>query len=93
MGTGLASDQIEEIGPAAVAGRVECLFVAEDESVWGALDRKTGSIEKHEARKDTEDADLLDDVAEEAYKRGAEVYVVARASMPGPGPIAAIYRF
>jgi len=93
LGTGLASDQIEEIGPAAVAGRVECLFVAEDESVWGALNRKTGSIERHEAGKGMEDADLLDDIAEEAYKRGAEVYVVARASMPGPGPIAAIYRF
>jgi hypothetical protein len=93
LGTGLASDQIEEIGPAAVAGRVECLFVAEDESVWGILDRKTGSIERRDAQKDTEDADVLDDVAEEAFKRGAEVYVIPRASMPGTGPIAAIYRF
>ena len=93
LGTGLASDQIEEIGPAAVAGRVECLFVAENESVWGVLDRKTGSIERLEAQKDAEDADVLDDVAEEAFKRGAEVYVLPRASMPGTGPIAAIYRF
>jgi hypothetical protein len=93
LGTGLASDQIEEIGPAAVAGRLECLFVAEDESVWGVLDRKTGSIERREAQRDAEDADVLDDVAEEAFKRGAEVYVVPRASLPGTGPIAAIYRF
>ena len=74
MGTGLASDQIEEIGRAAVAGRVECLFVAEDESA-------------------PEDADVLDDLAEVAFQRGAEVYVLPRASMPGTGPIAAIYRF
>jgi hypothetical protein len=93
LGTGLASDQIEEIGPAAVTGRVECLFVAEDESVWGVLDRKTGSIERRESQGDTVDADVLDDVAEEAFKRGAEVYVIPRASLPGTGPIAAIYRF
>ncbi len=92
-GTGLASDRLEEIGPTAVAGRVQCLFVAEEESIWGILDRKTGSIERREAQKDTEDADVLDDVAEEAYKRGAEVYVLPRASMPGAGPISAIYRF
>jgi release factor family 3 len=93
QGTGLASDGLEEIARAAVAGRVQCLFVAEEESVWGVLDRKTGSIEKREAQRGTEDADVLDDVAEEAFKRGAEVYVLPRASMPGPGPIAAIYRF
>jgi len=92
-GTGLASDRLEEIGEAAVAGRVQCLFVAEEESVWGILDRKTGSIERHERQRDSEDADLLDDVAEEVYKRAGEVYVIPRASMPVAGPIAAIYRF
>jgi hypothetical protein len=93
QGTGLASDRLEEVAQATAAGRVQCLFVAEEESVWGILDRKTGSIEKREAQKDTEDADVLDDVAEEAFKRGAEVYVLPRPSMPGTGPIAAIYRF
>jgi hypothetical protein len=93
VGSGLASDRLEEVAQAAVTGRVQCLLVPEDESVWGILDRKTGSIERRERQRDTEDADVLDDIAEEAYKRGGEVYVVPRGSMPTAGPIAAIYRF
>jgi hypothetical protein len=92
-GTGLVSDRLEEIAVAAVTGRVQALLVAEDESVWGILNRSTGSIERREAQRDTEDADVLDDVAEEVYKRAGEVHVVPRASMPVEGPIAAIYRF
>jgi len=92
-GTGIASERLEEIAIAAVTGRVRCLLVAEEESVWGILDRKTGAIERHEGRKGSEDADLLDDIAEEVFKRGGEVYVVPRAAMPVAGPIAAIYRF
>ncbi|HZI89469.1 MAG TPA: hypothetical protein VFD83_03350, partial [Candidatus Polarisedimenticolia bacterium] len=92
-GSGLASDRLEEVAPAAVTGRVQCLLVPEDESVWGVLDRATGAIQRHDRQRDAEDADLLDDIAEEVFKRGAEVYVVPRASMPAPGPVAAIYRF
>jgi len=93
VGTGLASDQLEEVAQAAVTGRVQCLLVPEEESVWGILDRKTGAIERRERQRGTEDADVLDDVAEEAYKRGGEVYVVPRGSMPVKSVIAAIYRF
>ena len=92
-GTGLASDRIEEIAVAAVTGRVQCVLVAEEESVWGILDRKTGALEVRDKQRDTEDADVLDDIAEEVFKRGGEVYVIQRSSMPGDGPIAAIYRF
>jgi hypothetical protein len=93
IGSGLASDQLEEIAVAGVTGRVQCILVAEEETVWGVLDRKTGRIERHDRQLDTEDADVLDDIAEEALKRGGEVHVIPRTSMPGEGPIAAIYRF
>ena len=92
-GNGLASDRLEEVAAAAVTGRVQCLLVPEEESVRGVLDRVTGAIRRQERRQDTNDADVLDDIAEEAFKRGAEVYVVPRASMPAPGPLAALYRF
>jgi hypothetical protein len=92
-GTGIVSDRLEEIATAAVRGRIQCLLVPEEESVWGILDRLTGAIELRERQRDAQDADVLDDIAEEAYKRGAEVYVVPRASMPAPGPLAAIFRF
>ena len=92
-GTGLATDRIEEIAQAAVAGRIQCLLVAEEVSVWGLLDRKTGALELHERQRDAQDADVLDDIAEETFKRSGEVYVIPRSSMPGASPIAAIYRF
>ena len=92
-GTGRASEQLEEIAVAAVTGRVQLLLVAEEESVWGILDRKTGSVQVHARRMNAEDADVLDDIAEESLKRGGEVYVVPRPWMPGPGPIAALFRF
>src|SRR6185503_5830233 len=56
-GNGITSDIIEEIAVAAVSGRVQCLLVAEDESVWGILDRKTGAIEARDRQTDTQDAD------------------------------------
>ncbi len=92
-GTGLASDRLEEIAVAAVTGRIQCLLVAEEESVWGILDRKTGALQVRERQMDTEDADVLDDITEETFKRAGEVYVIPRSSMPVAGPIAAIYRF
>ncbi len=92
-GTGLVSDRLEDIAVAAVTGRVQCLLVAEEESVWGILDRTTGAIERRDAQRDTQDADVLDDIAEEVYKRAGEVFVIPRSSMPVAGPIAAIYRF
>lgn len=92
-GTGTASDRLEEIAVAAVTGRIQCLLVAEEESVWGLLDRKTGGLEIRDRQMDAEDADVLDDIAEETFKRSGEVYVIPRQSIPGAGPIAAIYRF
>jgi hypothetical protein len=92
-GTGRASERLDEIAVAAVTGRVQLLLVAEDESIWGILDRKTGSIQVHERQMNADDADVLDDIAEESLKRGGDVYVVPRASMPGSGPIAALFRF
>ncbi len=93
VGTGLATDRIDEIAQSAVAGRVQSLLVAEEESVWGILDRNTGALELRPRQTDVRDADVLDDIAEETIRRSGEVYVIPRSSMPGNGPIAAIYRF
>ncbi len=93
VGTGLASDRLEEIAAAAVTGRVRCLLVAEGATVWGVLDRATGGVTLHERQRDERDGDLLDDVAEEAYLRGAEVFLVPAGEMPTRQPIAALYRF
>ena len=92
-GTGLASDRLEVVAPAAVTGRVRCLLVAEGEPVWGILARDTGELTRHERQEGPEDGDVLDDIGEEALKRGADVFVLPREKMPTPSPIAAIFRF
>lgn len=92
-GTGLGSAHLEEIAVAAVSGRVRCLLAAEEMTVWGMLDRATGSVARHERQRDERDGDLVDDICEEAFRRGAEVFVLPPHQMPTRQPLAAIYRF
>lgn len=91
--SGLATDRIESVAEAVIQGRVSCVLAAEGETVWGILDRATGSVERRERQLDAADDDLLDDLCEEALKRGGEAFVVPRASMPTASPIAAVFRF
>ena len=92
-GTGLATDGIEEIAQAAIGGRVRCVLAVEGEAVWGRYDRATGAVTRHPKQLGPDDDDVLDDVCEESLKRGAEVFVISRASMPTESPIAAVFRF
>jgi hypothetical protein len=91
--SGLATNRLEDVAAAAVTGRVRCLFAAEGVSIWGLLDRATGDVTRRPRQQDGRDADLLDDVAEEALLRGAEVFVLPQAQMPTEEPIAALLRF
>ncbi|HEX7078552.1 MAG TPA: hypothetical protein VF363_09020 [Candidatus Eisenbacteria bacterium] len=92
-GTGLAVDGVEEVALAAVAGRARCVLAAEGDVVWGLLDRATGAVARHERQMGADDGDLVDDVCEEAFRRGAEVFVLPRAAMPTDRPIAAVLRY
>ena len=92
-GVGLGSDQLEEIAVASVSGRVRCLLAVEGMKVWGMLDRATGLVTRHEKQRDERDGDLVDDICEEAFRRGAEVFVLPPDQMPARQPLAAIYRF
>lgn len=92
-GTGLALDRLEEVAACAVQGRVRIALAAEGESAWGLLDRATGAVIRHERQMGPDDGDLVDDICEEALKRGAEILVVPRAAMPTESPIAAVLRF
>jgi hypothetical protein len=92
-GKGLAVDGVQAVASATVQGRVLCVLASEDGDTWGRLDRATGQVHVDEASTGREDADLLDDICEEAWKRGAEIYVLPRASLPTQKPIAAVLRF
>lgn len=93
IGRRLASDQLQEVARAVIMGRVSCLLLAEGETIWGTLDRTDGTVAVHPRQEGPEDDDLLDDLGEEALKRGAEVFIVPRADLPADEPLAAVYRF
>lgn len=92
-GTGLASDRIEDVAPAVLAGRVRGLLLEEGAILWGEFDRSTGRVRSADRQERPDDVDLLDEIGEEALRKGAEVLVVPRASMPTPSPLAAVYRY
>jgi hypothetical protein len=92
-GGGGVGCELAEVARAAVQGRVRALAHAWDRHVWGHLDRDTGALEIHEHQRDTEDADLVDDIAETVLLRGGEVYELPAHRMPSRSPVAAIYRY
>lgn len=92
IGTGLASDDPTTVGRAVVAGAVGTLLVEAGRSVGGRLDRDSGEVRFADiAAPDV--GDVLDDIAEEALRRGAEVVVVPSERMPVATGLAATFRF
>lgn len=90
---GLALDGVEPVAAAVVQGRVRSVLAAENGNTWGRLDRKTGEVTLFQGPNGHANPDLLDDVCEEAWKRGAEIYVLSQPELPTERPIAAVLRF
>lgn len=88
----LGDDDLAQIAPNAVAGRVGTLLVEAERVVPGRVDQTTGDIQLGELGDPAVD-DLLDDVAELVLKNSGEVVVVPAARMPTQSGLAAIYRF
>jgi len=78
IGTGHASSDVQEIAGAAFQGRIEHLFLLENGVVPGEADGR---------------ADLLNTAAVQTLRHGGEVQVLPAASMPGGGPICAVFRY
>lgn len=93
IGSGGAGLDLAEVARAALLGRVRALAHAHEGHVWGNLDRETGALEIHEQQRDTEDADVVDDIAEAVLLRGGDVYELPVHRMPSSSPVAAIYRY
>ncbi|MBD3162305.1 MAG: hypothetical protein GF346_08225 [Candidatus Eisenbacteria bacterium] len=91
-GTGRTADSIEEVVVAARRGRVDSLFVAVGERIWGSLDE-----EKEEVALNGEpspgDEDLLDRAAMETIRHGGQVYALKREEMPLDRSVAAVFRY
>jgi hypothetical protein len=85
-----ASANPEAIVTAAYQGRVETLFVAQDQHLWGILDPATGHVERHPERS-LGDVNLLDLAAAHTLKHGGTVYAGPHKELPGRKELAAFY--
>ncbi|OPL12815.1 MAG: hypothetical protein AVO39_03895 [delta proteobacterium MLS_D] len=91
-GTGLASRDLREIIQAAHHGRIGILFVAHGVQEWGVFDEDNGRIHMTEPN-DPISEDLLDFAAIRTLLNGGTVHVFDPSSVPGGGPIAAVFRY
>jgi hypothetical protein len=91
-GSERATMSVEEIVKAARYGRVDTLFLAQEEHVWGRFDEAADRVIAHDAPAEG-DEDLLDYAATNTLLKGGNVNVVARDQMPRSGAVAAIFRY
>jgi hypothetical protein len=88
----LASNEVQEIVPAANHGRVETLFVALGFQRWGSFDADTDTLHVHEEAKPG-DEDLLDFAAAHTLLNAGTVYAVEAGEVPDGAPLAAVFRY
>ncbi|MEI8027424.1 MAG: hypothetical protein WCI18_13835 [Pseudomonadota bacterium] len=81
---------IFQIAKAVAHCRVSKLAIAEEVSIFGKIDRKTGKIDLHPFDLDHEDDDILDDLAQMVLLQGGDVIVVPQMEIPNGRPILAI---
>jgi hypothetical protein len=92
VGTGLARGDLGEIVPAAIQGRVETLFVATGQQLWGILN-PAGDRVAFQEKAVAGSEDLLNRIAVETLMQGGQVYAVEPAQVPLECPAAALFRF
>lgn len=88
----LASDELQTVAMAALAGRVGTLLVEADREIPGRIDANTGAVELADAA-DASIDDLLDDLAESVLRTQGDVIIVPTDRMPTTTGVAATYRF
>lgn len=88
----LASRNFFRISKAAIQGKVKKLIIAEDASVYGKIDPKTGELILHPYDLNHEDDDVLDDLAQTVLNQGGEVVVASKNIIPKGRPLLAIFK-
>ncbi|MEQ8789318.1 MAG: hypothetical protein RIC55_23695 [Pirellulaceae bacterium] len=91
LGTGYASNQLEEVLVATQQGAVDTLLLQERAHAWGHRDAERGRVELHDERR-SGDQDLLDLAAVETLSNSGTVFTLAAEEMSGDSPIAALFR-
>jgi len=91
-GTGLASDDLQEIVAAACHGRSGVLFITVDKQQWGTFDPATSKVYLSEFERPGYE-DLLDLAAIQTHLNGGTVYSINPTEMPVTTSLAAIFRY
>ncbi|MBN1570589.1 MAG: hypothetical protein JXA73_22285 [Acidobacteria bacterium] len=93
--TGCAGNQLLEIAKAAVHGRIQVLLHETGKMIWGRLNPDTGAVSVHEQQeqRDTEDADIIDDLCEMTLLKGGETFEISPNETLAGSPLGAIYRY
>jgi Zn-dependent protease len=91
-GTGLTSNRVDEVVPAAYHGRISLLWVALGAEVWGRYDPEAGIIDRRDEPVPG-DEDLLDLAALQTILKGGTVYAVEPKAVAGSGSLAALFRY
>jgi hypothetical protein len=91
LGTGRASNDLQEVLAAAAAGRVGGVLVASDRSRWGTLNGDGTTAER--GTRAPGDVDLLDEVARRTLRQHGEALATPASQVPGPTGLAAVFRY
>lgn len=91
-GTGLTSNDIKEIVPAAYHGRVGLLFISTGQQPWGVFNPESNEVQLHRTMKSDSEG-LLDFSAIQTFLNGGSVFSIAREKMPDDTSVAAVFRY
>ena len=88
----MATDQLKDIGHAAVSGRISTLLIDANCQIPGTINHESGDIKMDELLNPEVD-DVLDDLGELVLKTKGEVIIVSGEKMPTKTGVIAIYRY
>ena len=93
LGTGLASNNPEDVILACCHGRVATLFVSLNRQIRGEIDLEAGTVTAFDEGDARAGHDLLNLAAMQAISQGGALFVLQPEDMPGGAALAAVYRF
>jgi Bacterial archaeo-eukaryotic release factor family 3 len=92
LGTGRATDSLEEVLTAAEAGRVDVLFVPTGTRVLSATNGSAG-FARADGEQELGGPDLIEQAVVRTMLNGGTVYAVPEGEMPNRAEVAALFRF
>jgi len=92
IGTPKASDHLDEILPATVAGQVDFILISPEARRWGRFDSRMNSVEIH-STPESGDEDLIHTAAIQTILHRGAVYAAGSRERLIEAPVGAVYRF